>query len=180
MSIAVENLPLQDLKLVTSKVFEDERGYFTETYKLEEYQALGLPVFVQDNLSFSRKDVLRGLHFQKPPKAQAKFLRCLSGQIWDVVVDLRKNSSTFKQWYGIELWEKDGKGLFIPEGFAHGFLVLSETALVSYKITDVYDPDKDSGIYFNDPEIGITWPVKNPVISDKDAKLPLFKDTYLF
>lgn len=176
MAHNVEKLNLEGLLLVTSDVYKDDRGYFIETYKESVFKDLGLPAFVQDNFSFSKKGVLRGLHYQLVPKEQGKLVRCLDGKIWDVAVDIRKNSSTFGKWQGVELSEGDGKAVFVPAGFAHGFVVLSEVARVLYKTTVEYAPDLERGIVWNDSDLNIVWPIKDPVLAIRDAAFPKFKD----
>lgn len=171
-----EKLQLEGLLLVKSDVFSDDRGYFVETYKDSAFSELSLPRFVQDNFSFSKKGVLRGLHYQLAPKAQGKLVRCLEGQIWDVAVDIRKESRTYGKWQGVELSESDGQALYVPEGFAHGFVVLSETARVLYKTTAEYAPQLERGIVWNDPDLKIEWPVENPILAPRDATFPKFKD----
>jgi dTDP-4-dehydrorhamnose 3,5-epimerase len=168
---------ISDVILITPKVFEDARGFFLESYKKNVFQANGITVdFVQDNHSFSKKGVLRGLHFQKPPMAQDKLVRVVTGEVFDVVVDLRKHSPTFGQWLGIILSETNKQMLFIPKGFAHGFLALSATADFEYKVSNLYSPENDSGLLWNDPEVGIDWPIKDPFLNDKDKKQPRFKE----
>ena len=155
--------------------FADERGFFTETYHAEKYQAAGLPVsFVQDNFSFSKRHVLRGLHFQRK-HPQGKLVYVLQGEIFDVAVDLRRDSPTFGQWEGMVLSSENRLQFFIPAGFAHGFVVLSESAAVMYKCTDFYHPEHDAGIIWNDPDVAIAWPVEAPVLSSKDAQLPAMR-----
>uniref|UniRef100_A0A7C2K4C8 dTDP-4-dehydrorhamnose 3,5-epimerase n=1 Tax=candidate division WOR-3 bacterium TaxID=2052148 RepID=A0A7C2K4C8_UNCW3 len=166
------NLELPGLVLIEPKAFEDHRGFFMEIFKENiYYDNLGVH-FVQDNLSFSKKGVLRGLHFQKRPSAQAKLVQVVHGEIFDVAVDIRKGSPTFGRWVGLILSSKNRLQLFIPEGFAHGFCVLSETATVLYKTSAFYDRECERGIIWNDPEIGIDWPIKDPILSEKDSKLP--------
>ncbi|HSA07172.1 MAG TPA: dTDP-4-dehydrorhamnose 3,5-epimerase [Candidatus Gastranaerophilales bacterium] len=168
---------LTDVILVEPRVFKDERGFFLESYKQSEFKANGIDVeFLQDNHSVSSKNVLRGLHFQKAPKQQAKLVRCVRGKIFDVAVDIRPESKNFKKWIGFELSEENKKMLYIPAGFAHGFAVLSEEAEVLYKASNEYSPEHDAGIRWNDPEIGVDWKVKNPLISGKDEKLPFLKE----
>ncbi len=176
MAHKIEKLNLEGLLLIKSDVYKDDRGYFIETHKESTFQDLGLPNFVQDNFSFSKKGVLRGLHYQMPPKAQGKLVRCLEGQIWDVAVDIREGSATFGQWQGVELAEGDGLALYVPEGFAHGFVVLSETARVLYKTTAEYAPELERGIAWNDQDLKIGWPVENPILAPRDAAFPKFKD----
>ena len=157
-------------------VFSDDRGFFMETYQKENYIKLGISVdFAQDNLSFSRSETLRGLHFQHP-HGQAKLVQVLFGHVFDVTVDIRNGSPTFGQWIGIHLSDDNKRQIFIPEGFAHGFCVLSGTALFSYKCSDLYAPDCEGGVLWSDPDIGIDWPVKKPILSEKDARYPRLKD----
>lgn len=172
MAHSVEKLKLEGLLMVRSDVYKDDRGYFIETYKDSAFEALGLPRFVQDNFSFSKKGVLRGLHFQLPPKSQGKLVRCLEGQIWDVAVDIRPASPTFGQWQGVHLSDDTGQALFVPEGFAHGFVTLSESARVLYKTTAEYAPELERGIVWNDADIKIDWPVTEPILAPRDASFP--------
>ncbi len=167
-------LQIPDVILITARVFDDARGFFLETYKYSEFAAHGIPeTFVQDNHSRSVRGVLRGLHFQNPPQAQGKLVRVVQGEIFDVAVDIRPSSPTFGQWVGEILSEANQRMLYIPPGFAHGFLVLSEFADVSYKVTTEYAPELDSGIIWNDPTIQIQWPLQgSPLLSAKDAALP--------
>ncbi len=154
-------------------VFEDERGFFMETYSYREFEKAGITEkFVQDNHSKSMKGVLRGLHFQIKPFAQSKLVRCVKGEIFDVAVDLRKGSPTFKKWFGIFLSEENKKILYIPKGFAHGFVVLSDVAEVEYKVDNFYSREHERGIIWNDPDLGINWPVEKPILSEKDKILP--------
>ena len=160
---------LQDCVIIEPKVFRDERGFFLETFHTSRYADLAgisLP-FVQDNYSRSAKGVLRGLHFQKT-KLQGKLVSVVRGEVYDVAVDIRKGSSTFGQWVGVILSEENKKQLWVPPGFAHGFVVLSEIADFEYKCTDYYDPSDEGSILWNDPDLAIGWPVENPILSDKD------------
>jgi len=167
------SLEIPDIKLVISKYYPDERGYFLESFKESEFSANKINAkFVQDNVSFSTKGVLRGLHYQQKPKEQAKLVSVILGEIFDVAVDIRKDSSTYGKWVGQILSEKNHKMLYIPEGFAHGFCTLSDTANVLYKVTNEYSPENERGIIWNDPNISILWPIKNLIISEKDKKLP--------
>ena len=161
---------MEGLFIIEPKIFEDKRGFFMETYNQKRYNASGInTTFVQDNLSYSLKNTLRGLHFQnKYP--QAKLIQVISGEIFDVTVDLRPGSSTFGKWTGVHLSDENRRQVFIPEGFAHGFCVLSEFALFYYKCSDFYQPDDEGGILWSDPDIGIDWPVENPIISEKDKQ----------
>ncbi len=173
MPFKFSKVSMDGLVLVEPRVFPDERGIFLETYKKSEFVANGIPVdFIQDNHSLSILGVLRGLHFQRPPHAQAKLVRVVEGKVWDVAVDLRASSPTYKKWYGVELSGENKKMLFIPAGFAHGFVTLSEEAHLLYKCSSEYAPKHDGGIFWNDPEIGIPWPVKKPLVSPKDEVLP--------
>ncbi|NPA16488.1 MAG: dTDP-4-dehydrorhamnose 3,5-epimerase [Aquificae bacterium] len=173
------NIP--DVVLVKPKVFGDERGFFMETYKKSDFEKAGIDTdFVQDNHSKSVKGVLRGLHYQKEPFAQGKLVRCIRGRIFDVAVDIRKGSPTFGKWVGFELSEENKLMLWIPKGFAHGFLVLSEEAEIIYKVSGgEYSPEHDAGIIWNDRDININWPmaeVGNIILSEKDKKLPHLKN----
>ncbi len=167
----VEETPLPGVKLIHPAAFADERGFFMETWHRERYRQAGFPDFVQDNLSFSRKGVLRGLHFQHP-HPQGKLVQALAGEIFDVAVDIRQGSPTFGRWVGYRLSGENRLQLYIPEGFAHGFCVLSETALVAYKCSDLYHPEADQGLRWNDPHLAIEWPIRNPILSPKDAAAP--------
>ena len=165
--------------IVEPKVFGDHRGWFMETYSKKVFEELGILIdFVQDNHSFSaQKGTLRGLHFQKEPKAQSKLVRCTKGSILDVAVDIRKGSPTYKDWVAIELSEENKKQLFIPKGFAHGFLTLTDDVEVQYKVDEYYSPENDCSIRYNDPELAVEWNWENPVLSDKDLNAPLLKDS---
>ena len=172
---------IPDVILVKPKVFSDKRGFFMETYKKSDFESAGIDTdFVQDNHSKSVKGVLRGLHYQKEPFAQGKLVRCIRGRIFDVAVDIRKGSPTFRKWVGYELSEENRLMLWIPKGFAHGFLTLSDEAEVIYKVSGgEYNPDYDAGIRWDDPDIGINWPVKlveEVLLSEKDRNLPFLKD----
>ena len=173
------NTPIEGLIIIEPTVFEDDRGYFLESYnkkKLEE--AIGKISFVQDNESKSSKGVLRGLHFQKPTYAQAKLVRCIEGKVLDVAVDIRDGSETYGKHVSVELSGENKKQVFIPRGFAHGFLVLSNTAIVSYKVDNNYAPAHDAGIRWNDPTLNIQWRVneREVLVSEKDVKLPFFSE----
>lgn len=171
--------PIKGLYVVEPQVFGDSRGYFMEAYTKKNFVAAGLDMeFVQDNESRSKKGVLRGLHFQTK-YSQGKLVRALQGKVFDVGVDLRKDSPTFGKWFGEVLSEENKKMLYIPEGFAHGFLVLSDTATFTYKCTNYYAPEYDAGIMFDDPDIGIQWPMEGlgeVLLSEKDKKHPSFKE----
>lgn len=171
--IKVEGCDIEGVKVITPQVFGDERGYFTETYQYNDYKAAGISqVFVQDNQSASKRGVLRGLHFQKE-HPQDKLVRVIRGEVFDVLVDLRPGSKTFGRWYGEILSEENRKQLFIPKNFAHGFLVLSDYAEFCYKCSDFYHPGDEGGIIWNDPDIGIAWPLQEGVeliFSEKDTK----------
>ncbi len=171
--ITVETCEIEGLKVITPTVFGDARGYFMETYNYNDYKEAGIPeVFVQDNQSASKRGVLRGLHFQKE-FPQDKLVRAIKGEVYDVAVDLREGSPTFGKWHGVLLSEENKKQFFIPKGFAHGFLVLSEYAEFCYKCTDFYHPNDEGGLLYNDPEIGVEWPISEDMgllLSDKDTK----------
>lgn len=168
---------IKDVYIIDTKVFSDKRGYFMETYKKEDFANAGLDYdFVQDNQSSSRKGVLRGLHFQKE-HSQAKLVRVLKGEVFDVAVDLRKSSNTYGHWIGVILSEENKKQLMIPRGFAHGFLVMSEYAEFAYKCDDIYYPNDEGGIVYNDPTIAIEWPdIGELILSDKDLKYSFLND----
>ena len=164
----IKPAPLDGMLIIEPSVFEDERGYFLETHHFQRFQSANIDcTFVQDNLSFSKKNVLRGLHYQKT-KPQSKLIQAVTGGIFDVGVDLRQDSSTFGRWFGCVLSEENKRQLFVPQGFAHGFYVLSASAHVAYKCSDYYDPDDEGGLLWSDPDIAIDWPVKNPILSAKD------------
>jgi dTDP-4-dehydrorhamnose 3,5-epimerase len=166
----IQDLPLRGLKLVQPAVFEDARGYFLELHHEGRYASLGLTEpLVQDNLSSSRRNVLRGLHFQTPAW-QGKLVSVLRGEIFDVAVDLRRDSPTFGRWHGLSLSESNHHQLWVPRGFAHGFCVLSDEALVLYKCSAFYEPAQEHTLLWNDPDLAIAWPVEDPVVSDKDAR----------
>ena len=171
--ITVETCEIEGLKIITPTVFGDARGYFMETYNQNDFDELGLNMkFVQDNESKSKRGVLRGLHFQKK-HPQGKLVRVIKGSVYDVAVVIRKNSKTFGKWVGVELSEENKKQFYIPEGFAHGFLVLSEEAQFVYKCSDFYYPEDEGGIIYNDSTINISWPIPEDmevVISEKDKK----------
>lgn len=174
----VKELRLAGLKLITPRIFPDSRGKFLETYSQRRYKEAGIDVsFVQDNLSFSEKGVIRGLHFQSEP-GQAKLVSCLIGEVWDVVVDLRKNSATFGQYEAVYLNEKKGQELFVPVGFAHGFCVLSERAAVFYKVSNYYNAETERSIRWNDPLLAIDWPCHSPKLSERDQAAPLFSEIF--
>ena len=173
-----EETSIKDVYVVTPKSFGDERGYFMETYSAKDFKEAGLGYdFVQDNQSSSRKGVLRGLHFQKT-HPQAKLVRVLKGEVFDVAVDLRDGSETYGKWVGVKLSEENKKQLMIPRGFAHGFLVLSDTAEFAYKCDDFYHPEDEGGIMYNDPDVNIEWPEIDAeyILSDKDQNHPNLKD----
>ena len=180
--ITVESCEIEGLKVITPSVFGDERGYFMETYNYNDFAAAGIDVnFVQDNQSMSKKGVLRGLHFQIN-YPQDKLVRVVRGEVFDVAVDLRKGSATYGKWFGVRLSAENKKQFFIPKNFAHGFIVLSDSAEFAYKCTDFYHPNDEGGLLWSDPAIGIDWPFPDGfskddlIISDKDKKWPGIKD----
>ena len=179
----IEQTDLAQLLVLTPRFFRDQRGFFTESYNKRAFaEAVGAEVdFVQDNHSRSTRGVLRGLHYQLPPSAQGKLMRVIAGEIFDVAVDLRRASSTFGRWFGIVLSAEKGNQLWIPPGFAHGFLTLSDTADVLYKTSDYYDPVCERSIVWNDPDIGIDWKLEGePILSGKDAAAPALSAADLF
>ena len=181
--ITVTKCDIEGLYIIEPKVFPDSRGYFMETYNEKDFAEEGLNMkFVQDNQSMSTKGVLRGLHFQKE-YPQGKLVRCLRGRVFDVAVDVRTSSPTYGKWFGVELTAENKKQFYISEGFAHGFLVLSDEAEFAYKVTDFYHPGDEGGILWNDSEIGVDWPVEEGMeilLSDKDKIQPMFKDAFKF
>ena len=171
--------PIPDLLIIKPRVFGDARGFFCETYNEKAYLEAGIDLhFCQDNQSKSSYGVIRGLHYQLNPQSQSKLVSAAVGSVWDVAVDLRKNSPTFGQWFGVELTEENHLQFLIPQGFAHGFSVLSETALFTYKCDNFYSPTLERGIMYNDSDLAIDWkiPADKAIISEKDTKHPLFKD----
>ena len=173
------NTPIEGLVIIEPTLFGDDRGYFLESYNKKEFEkAIGEISFVQDNESKSSKGVLRGLHFQKPPYAQVKLVRCIEGKVLDVAVDIREGSETFGQHVTVELTGENKKQVFIPRGFAHGFLVLSESAIFAYKVDNSYAPTHDVGIRWDDSLLNIQWGVSESevLVSEKDAKLPFFSE----
>lgn len=174
MPFEFKMLGIPDVILIEPKIFKDDRGFFAETYKSSDFKKAGInKAFVQDNFSYSKKGVLRGLHYQLNPSAQGKLVRVLKGSIFDVAVDIRKGSPHFGKWVSAVLSEENRLMLWIPEGFAHGFLSLDEGTEVLYKNTNEYDPSLDRGIIWNDPQIGIRWPAGDPLLSGKDNEHPL-------
>jgi dTDP-4-dehydrorhamnose 3,5-epimerase len=177
MPFEFTTLEIPGLLLIQPKIFGDDRGFFFETYKYSEFSAAGITAhLVQDNYSKSTRGVLRGLHYQVMPKAQGKLVMCMKGGIYDVAVDIRKGSPQYGKWAGVELTDQNRRMLYVPPGFAHGFQVISDTAEVMYKCTDEYSPSDDRGIIWNDPDINIAWPLKDPVLSGKDKLHPLLRD----
>ena len=169
--------PIPDLLIVEPDVFNDQRGYFFEVYNQERYFNNNMNMkFVQDNESKSGKNVLRGLHFQKPPFAQGKLVRVIQGKVLDVAVDIRKGSPTYGKYHSVELDAESKRMFYIPEGFAHGFLTLEENTIFAYKCTNYYNKESEGSLLWCDEEIGIDWNIENPVLSDKDKISPLFKD----
>ncbi len=176
MPLDFKELDIPGLIVIESKKIKDERGFFMEKYKESSFTEIGLPLFRQDNLSFSKKNVIRGLHFQKEPYGQGKLVTVVSGKIWDVAVDVRPTSPHFGQWRGVELSAENNLSFYIPPGFAHGFSVLSEEAYFLYKCTKEYSPLHEMGINLNDVDLEIDWKVVEPIISIKDSRLPTLKD----
>lgn len=176
MPFEFKKLAIPDVILIKPTMFSDPRGFFIETYKSSDFNKAGIiKAFVQDNLSCSKKGVLRGLHYQLNPYAQGKLVKVMKGSILDVAVDIRKDSPYYGMWVSEILTEDNGLMLWIPEGFAHGFLSLKDDTLVLYKNTNEYEPSSDRGIIWNDPQIGINWAVGDPILSEKDNKHPLLR-----
>lgn len=177
MAFKFKRLEIPDVILVEAQAFSDERGFFMECFKESEFNIHGVKTkFVQDNYSHSIKGVLRGLHYQINPKPQAKLVMAITGEIFDVAVDIRKGSPTYGMWTGRILSDKNHSLLYIPEGFAHGFCMLSNTADVIYKVSSEYSPEHERGILWNDPDISIKWPIDKPVMVKKDLELPTLKN----
>jgi dTDP-4-dehydrorhamnose 3,5-epimerase len=172
--------PLEGVKVIEPDVFLDDRGFFFESYNTEKFSAMGIDtVFLQDNHSFSKKGVLRGLHFQLPPSSMTKLVRCTKGKLWDVAVDLRKDSPSYLKWFGIELSEENKKMLYVPEGCAHGFYALEDCELL-YKVSYTFKKELDGVVAWNDPVFNIVWPLEGEsILSEKDQKAPLYKDLVL-
>jgi len=180
MTLDYKRLKIPELILIQSKIFHDERGFLMERYKQSDFEEIGLPPFVQDNYSVSKKGVIRGLHIQREPFAQGKLVFVVAGKVWDVAVDVRKGSSTFGQWQGVELSDENNLSFYIPPGFAHGFSVLSPKASFFYKCTAEYSPEHEYGVRFDDPDLAIDWKVVDPILSTKDMEWPKIKSIELF
>ena len=174
----IKKTSLKDAYLLTPKVFQDERGFFTETFSQKKLQIAGIEAdWVQDNHSMStKKGVLRGLHYQLAPNTQAKLVRVTKGSVYDVIVDLRKDSETFGKWEGFTLTAENFQMLFVPRGFAHGFCTLEDNTEFQYKCDNYYAPESEGAIIWNDPTLNINWPISEPVLSEKDAKAQLFSE----
>lgn len=183
MPFEFRNSDLSGVFLITPKVFGDNRGFFLESFSRNQFAEAGIKdIFVQDNQSCSEKGVLRGLHFQRSPYAQGKLVRVVRGSVWDVAVDLRPESLSYKQWVGFELSEKNHRMLYIPPGFGHGFIALEDDTHFLYKCTNYYAPEYDGGVRWDDPELGVQWPLERITevkVSEKDKKLPFLKDVNL-
>jgi dTDP-4-dehydrorhamnose 3,5-epimerase len=177
MGFRFKQLEISDVVLVEPDTYGDDRGFFRETFKRSAFVEGGLDrQFVQANFSKSRKGVIRGLHFQREPAAVGKLVGVARGSIFDVAVDIRPGSATFGRWVGEELSDEDGRMLFVPEGFAHGFCALDEDTLVTYLMTGEFSPEHDGGVRWNDPAIGVEWPVADPILSPKDQELPYLNE----
>ena len=174
----IEQTPLPDVLIVTPRRFGDARGWFSETWNAARMAEAGLDLpWVQDNHSLSgSKGTLRGLHFQSPPRAQDKLVRCTAGAILDVAVDIRSGSPTYGRWVGVKLSAQNGRQLFVPKGFLHGFVTLTDDTEVQYKCTDIYSPDHDGAVRWDDPALGIDWGIATPILSDKEARAPRLAD----
>jgi len=179
MPFYFENTKIPGVILIKPKIFGDERGFFLEIYKKDEFEKAGIyDSFIQDNHSKSKKGVIRGIHFQSGEYAQSKLIRCIKGSLWDVAVDLRKTSPTFGKYFNVELSDKNKYMLYIPKGCGHGFAALTEEVEMEYKNDNLYSPENESGIIWNDPIINIEWPFKDPILSEKDKKLKTFNDLF--
>ena len=176
MKFIFKKLSIPEVILIEPKIFSDKRGFFFENFKENDFILNGITKLIQDNISHSTFGVIRGLHYQKNPKAQAKLVTAITGKIFDVAVDIRKKSPTYGKWVGEILSNENHRSLYIPEGFAHGFSVLSEKADVIYKVSSEYSQENEGGIIWNDPTINIPWSVKQPIISEKDNLLPLLEN----
>jgi len=180
MPFTFNKLRLDDVVVAKPQVFHDNRGFLLESYDAEEFVEHGIEEkFPLEFYSKSKKGVIRGLHFQRPPHSQAKLVHCFIGEVFDVVVDVRPDSDTFGEYVTRTLSEENKEILYVPEGFAHGFATLSETAYVYYKASATYAPDHQGGIHWSDPDIGIEWPIDQPIISDRDNELPYLKDAHV-
>ncbi|MBI2065657.1 MAG: dTDP-4-dehydrorhamnose 3,5-epimerase [Candidatus Zambryskibacteria bacterium] len=173
MALDYKRLRIPDLILIQPKIRRDERGFFLEKYKQNDFEEIGIPLFKQDNYSYSKQGVIRGLHYQITPYEQGKLVSVVKGRVWDVAVDIRKSSRFFGQWVGVELSEENNLSFYIPPGFAHGFSVLSPEAGFLYKCTSEYSPEHENGIRFDDPDLAINWKVSNPTVSPKDLSWPV-------
>jgi len=180
MSFLCKESPISDLLIIEPSKYKDGRGFFTEKYKFSDFKLHNVPKFVQDNYSFSDKNVIRGLHYQVAPHAQGKLVSVVRGRIWDVAVDIRKRSPFFGKWFGIELSEDNNLSFYIPPGFAHGFSVLSQNASLLYKCTNEYNQSSERGIIWNDPDLAIDWKIIEPKLSLKDTEWPKLKDADIF
>lgn len=167
--------PLAGILILEPRLFSDERGWFYESYQQNRYLDAGIPPLLQDNISLSKQGCLRGLHYQLP-HSQGKLVWALRGTVWDVMVDIRRSSPTYKKWFGITLSAEQPKQIYIPPGFAHGFCVLSSEAEFAYKCTEYYHPASEHGIIWNDPELAIEWPITNPILSNKDQQYPSLRE----
>lgn len=177
MGFQFQPTTIPDVIHVHTQQWPDPRGFFMELYKASAFADSAIPTaFVQDNCAYSSQGVLRGLHYQQEPKAQGKLIMTLKGAIFDVAVDIRHGSATYGQWVGYELSDQNQAMLYVPPGFAHGYCVLSPDALILYKVTDEYAPATERGIRWNDPEIGVQWPLENPLVSDRDERLPPLRE----
>ena len=176
MPFNFKNGNLSGLVIIEPRVFEDERGFFMEVFKRSDFNAAGIPDFVQENHSHSSKGTLRGLHFQRAPRAQGKLVRVLVGEVFDVAVDIRRGSPSYGRWQGVSLSEENRRMLYIPPGYAHGFCVLSDVAELMYLTSAEYARELEGGIIWNDPDLGVEWPVTNPFLSERDSTWPRLRE----
>ena len=180
MTLDYKRLKIPDLILIQPKIFSDERGFFLEKYKQSDFEEIGLPLFKQDNYSSSKQGVIRGLHYQLPPFDQGKLVSIVKGKVWDVAVDIRRSSSFFGQWVGVELSEENNLSFYIPSGFAHGFLSLSPEVHLLYKCTNEYSVSHERGIRFDDKNLNINWKIEKPILSQKDLTWPGLEEAEIF
>lgn len=180
MSFEFKKLNIPGLLTVNPKKIEDERGFFMEKYKRSDFETVLIPEFVQDNFSYSKFGVVRGLHYQLPPYSQGKLVSVIKGEVFDVAVDLRKSSPFFGKWEGVTLSGENNMSFYIPPGFAHGFVVLSNEAFLSYKCTEEYNPSSERGIVWNDNNLNIDWKIRDPIISPKDRSWPSLREAQIF
>jgi len=181
MPFTFRKTEIEEIVVIDPQLYGDQRGFFLEIYRESDFRKWGIAdLFVQDNHSFSKRGVLRGLHYQIPPRAQGKLVYVVQGSVWDVAVDVRRNSPTFAKFVSEELSDENRRMMYIPGGFAHGFCALTDNVHIVYKCTNEFSPEHDSGIRWDDEEIGIDWPIDAPILSERDRNLPLLREAVLF